>query len=171
MQDPLVQQLSKQLTHSCEASTGFTKMAGALGKEEEWEVHEVDWSDNEMKTCLVNEELQMILKESYLTPKVASNYLVTQSGDTSIADLKEGLRKSSSLQQQKVIYGEEGVTYISSIMKQDSWLYSTDIQMEVFFDEGGKYLEHHLKVKTDIAGISEGFHAGISGSMKYPTTD
>ncbi len=167
VKDPLVQQIEAQLLSSCKVGASFTKMAGPLGEEGSWEKQEVKWSQGD-DTCPLTEELEMLLKESYLTAKVASNYDVIQSGDTIIANLQQGLRKSSALQQQKIVYGEEDrLSYVYTLMKQDSWLYSTDIRLSVFFDEAGRYENHSLSVKTDIVGISEGFHAGIQGEMDY----
>ena len=167
VKDPLVQQIEAQLLSSCKEGASFTKMAGPLGEEGSWEKQEVEWSQGD-DTCPLTEELEMLLKESYLTAKVASNYDVIQSGDTIIANLQQGLRKSSALQQQKIVYGEEDrLSYVYTLMKQDSWLYSTDIRLSVFFDEAGRYENHSLSVKTDIVGISEGFHAGIQGEMDY----
>ena len=168
VKDPLIQQIEAQLAKSCKEGASFSKKAGALGTEGSWEEQQVTWDQSVDASCPLTEELEMLLKESYLTAKVASNYNVTESGDTIIANLQQGLRKSSALQQQKVVYGEEDrIAYVYTLMKQDSWLYSTDIRLSVFFDESGRYENHSLIVKTDIVGISEGFHAGIQGDMQY----
>ncbi|MEL6191142.1 MAG: hypothetical protein AAFR66_03795 [Bacteroidota bacterium] len=168
VKDPLTQQIESQLVKSCNEGASFSKRAGALGTEGSWEEQQVKWDQSADGTCPLTEELEMLLKESYLTAKVSSNYDVIESGDTIIANLQQGLRKSSALQQQKVVYGEEDrLAYVYTLMKQDSWLYSTDIRLAVFFDESGRYENHTLTVKTDIVGISEGFHAGIRGEMQY----
>lgn len=120
--------------------------------------------------CVLERDLAYALAYSYEQPALRDYFQVDQQGDTLIAQLRPDAAGKLELQSQKVIplADGEGYRYLATQLKKDTWLYKMQVQIEVFFDEKGRYDHHQLEMESEVLGGGEVFKARIEGQASYP---
>ncbi|MEL7532965.1 MAG: hypothetical protein AAFN10_16730 [Bacteroidota bacterium] len=178
---PLEEQLQSQIQGSCEGEmVRFDKEisnlnANPVSKEDStWlslpmiRVGETESGTDSMQ-CMLISELEWASKSFHDAPSMQAYYDTKLKEDSVLIQIKASSANQSDLKSQKYILDEASGTilYWQSTYKKDNWLYSLDVEVEIFFDEKGRYLQHNLKVRNDVSLMSSGFNAWISGKARY----
>ncbi len=119
--------------------------------------------------CMLISELEWATKAFHDAPSMQAYYDIESKGDSVLVQIKSSSASQSDLKSQIYIMDESSgkLLYWQSTFDKDNWLYSLDVDIEVFFDEEGRYLQHNLKVQNDVSLMSSGFNAWISGKARY----
>ncbi|MEM6344748.1 MAG: hypothetical protein AAF927_12735 [Bacteroidota bacterium] len=177
----LEQQLQAQIQMSCQTEMArFEKEISNLStnpvtkEDSSWtslpqiRVGETESGADSMQ-CMLISELEWATKSFHDAPSMQAYYESQTNGDSVLIQIKASSANQSDLKSQKYIFSESSETllYWQSVYAKDNWLYSLDVDIEIFFDEQGRYLEHNLKVSNDVSLMGSGFNAWISGKATY----
>lgn len=180
MDHPLGRQLTEQIIASCEQGLTYQKTVIDRQKSPPSREDSVfspvpkvvvgeaeDGQDS--TTYLLLRDLAYAVERYYQDPYLVENFIIESHGDTTIAQVKPNLSKEVDLQQQKVLYQSDGeqLAYLSTYLRKSSWLYAMDIDMNIHFDEAGRYTQHRLEVITQVPMLGKTFEAVIEGKGTY----
>lgn len=179
--NPLRSQLMSQLTKSCQAASSYEKriqdqlVSDAISEDSLYspipqvKVGETQAGEDSLGYLLF-EDLSYAFRAFYSDAASVDKYDLTQRGDSLIADLKPEYTSQTELQLQRIVSppNSELVHYFENQIVKESWLYTMDIDLRIWFDEAGMYQRHRLEVQTAVPLISASFHALIQGQHQYP---
>lgn len=112
-------------------------------------------------------EFQYATSLYYKSPRLEEYFDVQNSDGAILAKRKPEVDKTE-LVEQVIAYSGDQISTWKSVIRKESWLYETDIAIEVFFDENGNYRSHQIEFKSSVALIGETFHTIIEGKRANP---
>lgn len=88
-------------------------------------------------------------------------------GDTLTGIIRPDCEEKTNLHAQKFVRIGKTLRYVACSIVRNSWLYTTRIDTEVFFDERGLYQRHALNMRTEIRWVGFSTSARIEGVAQY----
>lgn len=125
----------------------------------------------ESQTFVLDESKKDMLKEelAYSFEFDASD--IKRKGDYTQTNVKDTLiftrtpTATAELRKQKILYQQEKIRFVESLILKEYWLYTMEMHILVYFDAKGQYSHHFLRMYSKIKGL-DAFDTYILGKKK-----
>lgn len=156
------QRFQQQIDASCKQSFTYEKTLHDLKNANTKDEHQTFVLD-ESKKDILKKELAYSFEFDASDIKRKGDYTQTNVKDTLI--FTRIPTTTAELRKQKILYQQEKIRFVESLILKEYWLYTMEMHILVYFDAKGQYSHHFLRMYSKIKGL-DAFDTYILGKKK-----